>query len=99
MIQVQLGLKGNLFGSTELEQLVEQRKKAVETKLHQATDIMSFLTELKEILESVTLETTTKPFHYSSGRYTSIYTELTKIGFDKIYSMSDTMNEIVFVTR
>ncbi|KAI7869845.1 Fanconi anemia complex, subunit FancL, WD-repeat containing domain protein [Mucor mucedo] len=60
---------------------------------------MSFLTELKEILESVPLEKTVKTFNYSSGRYTSIYAELTRIGFDRIHSMSDTMNEIVFVTR
>ncbi|GAA5817520.1 hypothetical protein MFLAVUS_011068 [Mucor flavus] len=94
LIQVQLGQ--HLVGSPELEQLVSQCKKVIELKLKQATDIMSFLSELKEILEALP---TKGGFQYSSERLSNIYSELIKVGFDRIETMSDTMEEIIFKTR
>lgn len=98
-IQVQLGAKGRLSGSKELELLISEHKKTIETKLLQASDIMSFLVELKDVLEASTLTThidTSASFYYASERYHRIYHELADIGFHKIHTMNDTMDEIVF---
>ncbi|CEP18045.1 hypothetical protein [Parasitella parasitica] len=52
-IQVQLGPEGYLNGQENLTNLLKkypQTKDAIEMKLHQATDIMLFLNELKELI-------------------------------------------------
>ena len=60
---------------------------------------MSFLTELVELLESVnTTSSAVKTFNYCSERYKSIYHELLKIGFNKVHSMNDTIDEIILYT-
>jgi hypothetical protein len=51
-LQVQLGPKGKIFGSKELNELIAKRHDVITTKLQQANDIMNFLTEFKETLVS-----------------------------------------------
>lgn len=52
-IQLQLGPQGYLHGQESLSKLFSdypQARDLIETKLHQATDVMSFLSEFKEII-------------------------------------------------
>ncbi|RCI02025.1 hypothetical protein CU098_000389, partial [Rhizopus stolonifer] len=90
--------RGQIFGTKELNELMNDQKKLIKTKLHEATDIMVFLSELKETLESThTLKV--NAFQPVSTRLSHIYQEISMVGFDKVQSMNETMDEIIFNTR
>ncbi|KAG0744968.1 hypothetical protein G6F57_000318 [Rhizopus arrhizus] len=100
LIQVQLGPGGQLFGTKELNELIDNKKTLIENKLHEAKDIMTFLLEFKEIIEeSITSESNEiTTFQPMSSKISHIYQELSIIGFDKVHYMSETMDEILFKT-
>ncbi|KAG2191379.1 hypothetical protein INT46_001756 [Mucor plumbeus] len=97
-IQLQLGPKGYLNGKENLLKLFNeypQVKDLIETKLHQATNIMSFLNEFKDIIETTAINKDNK-FSYSHDRYSLIYNEIKNIGFENVHEISDDMLNITF---
>ncbi|GAN04869.1 E3 ubiquitin-protein ligase FANCL [Mucor ambiguus] len=99
-IQLQLGPRGYLHGQENLLELFHdypQAKDLVETKLHQATDVMPFLNELKEIIETTAIADNNR-FNYSHNRYSLIYNEVKKIGFENVEEISDDMLQITLKT-
>ncbi|KAI9259360.1 WD-repeat region-domain-containing protein [Sporodiniella umbellata] len=97
-IQVQLGSGGQLYGTKEFNELIEDQKTVIETKLQHMTDIMTFLSELKETIETGGISMRA-PFLPVSARLSHIYQEISAVGFDRVRSMNETMDEIVFGTR
>ncbi|KAL9553207.1 hypothetical protein MBANPS3_003398 [Mucor bainieri] len=99
-IQLRLGPQGYLHGQDNLLKLFRdypQAKDIVETKLHQATDVMSFLNEFKEIIETTAIAENNR-FNYSHDRYSLIYNEVKKIGFENVEEISDGMLQITLKT-
>ncbi|KAL7312772.1 hypothetical protein PS15m_008498 [Mucor circinelloides] len=95
-IQLQLGPQGYLHGQESLSKLFSdypQARDLIETKLHQATDVMSFLSEFKEIIETTAIAENNK-FSYSHDRYSLIYNDIKKVGFENVEEISDDMLEI-----
>ncbi|KAI7901335.1 WD-repeat region-domain-containing protein [Cokeromyces recurvatus] len=97
-LELKLGPNGYINGEQKLLYLINEQKDRIYTKLKRADEIMSYLTELKELLEERNPELTKKPFRYDHDRYTYIYKELRGIGFDKVYQVGDAMNHIIFQT-
>ncbi|KAI8087998.1 WD-repeat region-domain-containing protein [Gilbertella persicaria] len=58
---------------------------------------MSFLTELKEIIEP-SLQTNHGVFRYVHDRSTFIFNELVKIGFDRVHHIDQDMTKLTFST-
>ncbi|KAI9476572.1 MAG: WD-repeat region-domain-containing protein [Benjaminiella poitrasii] len=99
-LQIKLGPKGYLNGEERFLNLInkQEQKNIIDNKLEQATEVMSFLNDLKEILEAKNLDSTKNPFCYDHDRYSYVYKELDSIGFDKVHHVGAAMREITFQT-
>ncbi|OBZ85092.1 E3 ubiquitin-protein ligase FANCL [Choanephora cucurbitarum] len=97
-IQIQFKHPRSLKGDQQLYELIQPHLSAVESQLSQATDIHSFLSDLKDLLEA-NKPTKTIAFNYAYDRYAYIVNELSHIGYDRVHHLSEGMASVTFQTK
>ncbi|KAI8364235.1 WD-repeat region-domain-containing protein [Blakeslea trispora] len=97
LIQIQFEHPRSLQGDQQLHALLQPQLKQVESQLNQATDIYSFLGDLKDLLE-VNKPSKITSFNYAHDRYAYIVNELSQVGYDRVHDLSEGMTSVVFQT-
>jgi E3 ubiquitin-protein ligase FANCL len=84
----------SIFCSPFLKELLKEQECIIQQRLHQCTNLESFLVEFKEILERVIKKKKQNFILPTISYYSKLLEEIHKIGWDKLINIDETLTKI-----